>query len=406
MPTDPKDWIALSLLPGVGPTTLRQLFQSDNHPAALLAAPDSRLTPVQQHLLQGYCQQQGPLAEQVEQLVASVAQQHAQILLADSNDYPPLLRASDDYPVILYVKGNLEALHLPVIAMVGSRKASRSGLRHAYQFAHHLADAGLVIASGLALGVDGAAHQAAVDAQRPTLAVMGTGIDRIYPGRHIELAEHILANGGALITELAPGKGPLAAHFPRRNRIISGLSVGVLVVEAAVRSGSLITARQALEQGREVFAIPGPIDHPGSRGCHQLIRQGAVLVQSAQDIMAELPALFGAIATAEATPYSQRSANAVESIHHRSATAIRAGATSVVGAANESLDQACNGTLVNQNSLTSLQKRILNCIDYTDTALELICLNTGLPTAQLQSELVELELLGLITMGAVGYQRL
>jgi DNA processing protein len=183
------------------------------------------------------------------------------------------------------------------LAIVGSRNPTPSGQQTAMDFARFLARAGLVISSGLAAGIDGAAHRGALQTDTPTLAVTGTGLDRVYPARHRDLA-HRIAEQGALVSELPPGTPPLPANFPRRNRIISGLSIGTLVVEAAQKSGSLITARLATEQGREVFAIPGSIHNPLARGCHALIRQGAKLVETAEDILEELGPLLGSLVAA------------------------------------------------------------------------------------------------------------
>ncbi len=183
-------------------------------------------------------------------------------------------------------------LSLPQIAVVGSRNASRSGSDQAERFAAALAEAGFTVTSGLALGIDAAAHRGALSGGR-TLAVLGCGVDVIYPRRNRQLRQRILEGGGALVSELPPGSPPLRQHFPRRNRIISGLSAGVLVVEADLRSGSLITARLAMEQGREVFAMPGSVHNPRSRGCHQLIREGAVLAETLDDIVAPIGGLLG-----------------------------------------------------------------------------------------------------------------
>jgi DNA processing protein len=188
----------------------------------------------------------------------------------------------------LYVHGNVAALHTPQLAIVGSRNPSAGGQETAHAFAAHLASVGLTITSGLALGIDAASHAGALDSSGTTVAVMGTGLDRVYPARHRELAHEIVSGGGALVAEFPVGTGPRPENFPRRNRIISGLSLGTLVVEAAPRSGSLTTARHAVEQGREVFAIPGSIHNPLARGCHALIRQGAKLVETAADVLEEL----------------------------------------------------------------------------------------------------------------------
>jgi len=212
-----------------------------------------------------------------------------------SEHYPPLLKELSDPPVALYVRGDTTLLCLPQLAIVGSRNPTPSGRETARSFAMQLARCGLAITSGLAVGIDTASHAGALAVSGATLAVCGTGLDVPYPRANLELAEAI-AERGALVSEFPLGTAPMKAHFPRRNRIICGLSLGTLVVEAAVHSGSLITARLAAEQGREVFAIPGSIHNPLTRGCHRLIRQGAKLVESAEDIFEELRSLTGALA--------------------------------------------------------------------------------------------------------------
>ncbi len=202
--------------------------------------------------------------------------------------YPSLMQQMSSHPPVLFIKGNVEALNHSQIAIVGSRNASIDGLRAAREFGYGLADQGLTVTSGLALGVDGHAHDGALQAKGETIAVLGSGVDQVYPARHKGLAQRILESDGALVSEFRPDTKPRAEYFPRRNRIISGLSLGVLVVEAAERSGSLITARYALEQNREVFALPGSIYQAGHAGANGLIRQGAILVQSAQDIVDEI----------------------------------------------------------------------------------------------------------------------
>lgn len=201
--------------------------------------------------------------------------------------YPPMLAETDDAPVVLFARGAEDALAWPQVAVVGSRNPSPAGVEHAAMFSGALARLGFAVTSGLAVGIDAASHAAALDAGGTTIAVAGNGLDRIYPVRNTRLAERIESRG-AIVSEFPPGVPPLAANFPRRNRLISGMSLGVLVVEAALRSGSLITARLAAEQGREVFAVPGSIDNPMSRGCHRLISEGAKLVESVADIVGEL----------------------------------------------------------------------------------------------------------------------
>ncbi len=206
--------------------------------------------------------------------------------------YPVLLKETADPPLLLYVKGNVDALVSPQIAIVGSRTPTPAGMRTTTQFAQHLARAGLCITSGLALGIDGASHEGALTVQGRTLAICGTGLNHCYPVSHRALAEKIWRQQGALVSEFPLTMAAQKMHFPRRNRIIAGLSIGTLVIEAALKSGSLITARHALECGREVFAVPGSIHHPLAKGCHHLIRQGAKLVETAEDIFEELAPLY------------------------------------------------------------------------------------------------------------------
>ena len=204
-----------------------------------------------------------------------------------SPEYPPLLAQIPDFPLILFVRGEPEALARPQIGVVGSRNPTPAGRDTARRFSAGLCAAGLAVTSGLALGIDGAAHAGALDAGGVTVAVAATGLDRVYPRSHQHLAARIAA-GGAVVSEFHVGTPPHRVNFPRRNRIISGLSLGALVVEASLRSGSLITARLAAEQGRDVFAVPGPIQSPTARGCHRLIQQGAKLVEAVEDVLGEL----------------------------------------------------------------------------------------------------------------------
>ncbi len=212
------------------------------------------------------------------------------IISHGDEDFPQLLSEIPGPPKLLYVDGDPEILHLPALAIVGSRNPSKGGERNAFEFARHLTSVGFTIVSGLAQGIDTAAHRGALAAGGKTIAFLGHGIDRIYPASNKDLAEEIAANG-ALVSEFPLGTHPGKENFPQRNRLISGLSLGTLVVEAARRSGSLITARLAAEQGREVFALPGSIHNPLARGCHELIRQGAKLVETSDDIVNELAPL-------------------------------------------------------------------------------------------------------------------
>lgn len=279
-------WLSLTLTPKLAYTPLRKLLSALGSPQAIYAASASVLRqhvtePVVQAILAGID------FDRIAPAVAWLDQAGHQIITLADADYPALLLEINDPPFVLYLKGQRELLQRPMLAVVGSRNASAQGLRDAQAFAQNLAEAGLTIVSGLALGIDAAAHEGALQSTGHTIAVMGTGMDIVYPARNRNLA-HRIAERGLLLSEFAPGTPSVASNFPRRNRIISGLSRGCLVVEAALQSGSLITARQALEQGREIFALPGSIHSPFSRGCHSLIKQGAKLVESAHDILSEL----------------------------------------------------------------------------------------------------------------------
>ena len=230
--------------------------------------------------------------DQAEQDLNWFSEPDRHIITLNDPRYPELLKQIADPPSILFVQGDANLLSTWQIAIVGSRNPSASGRDSSYEFARYLAKGGITITSGLAMGIDAAAHRGALASQGKTIAVIGTGLDRVYPAKHRDLA-HDIAHNGAIVSEFGLGTSPHADNFPRRNRIISGLSLGTLIVEAATRSGSLITARMALEQGREVFAMPGSIHNPLARGCHRLIRQGAKLVETATDILEELGALAG-----------------------------------------------------------------------------------------------------------------
>jgi len=224
----------------------------------------------------------------IDEIINHSHQCHSEIVAFDDLLYPSLLKQIYDPPLVIFIQGNKQLLNQTQLAIVGSRSASVSGRETAFNLAQQLTEVGLVITSGLALGIDAAAHKGALTANASTIAVVATGLDKVYPARHRALAQQIISQNGAIISEFLPGTLPKAGHFPKRNRIISGLSVGVLVVEAALKSGSLITARCALEQNRDVFSIPSVINNPQAKGCHWLIKQGAKLVEEVADIMTEL----------------------------------------------------------------------------------------------------------------------
>jgi DNA processing protein len=286
-----RAWLRLLRAPGIGPVTGDALLAHFGDPETLFRAGAAawRATGLSERRVDALRAEPAGLDEDLAWW-APEAGRH--LLCRDDPRYPPRLRALPDAPLLLFVHGDPEVLVLPQLAIVGSRAATPQGAANARAFAEALAARGLTITSGLAVGIDAAAHEGALAAQGATVAVCATGLDRVYPARHRSLAKQIAAQG-ALVSELPIGVGPQAEHFPRRNRLIAGLSLGVLVVEAARESGSLITARLAGEQGREVFAIPGSIHSPASRGCHQLIRQGAKLVESVDDILEELGPQIG-----------------------------------------------------------------------------------------------------------------
>ena len=298
-------WLRFMQVEGIGSSGRRALLQAFGLPEAIFAASHAALTAVVGAQSAERLRRAVPVAgldslstqsvpadvEHPDQAILAAlawAEQpgHHLLTLADAS-YPSSLLTTDDPPLILYVRGRVELLSQPLFAVVGSRNATAQGERDAEAFSAALGAAGLTVVSGLALGIDAAAHRGGLSSSAGTVAVVGTGVDRLYPARNADLAREIV-NLGAIVSEFPLGTPALASNFPRRNRIIAGLGLGCLVVEAALRSGSLITARLAAEAGREVFAIPGSIHSPLTRGCHQLIRQGAKLVESAQDILEEL----------------------------------------------------------------------------------------------------------------------
>lgn len=344
-------WLRLLETPGLGAQSARRLLAAFGSPQAVLRAPVSALRQV---VGAGQADALARPPEGFDVLLAATwtwlqAGPQRHILTLGDPGYPARLLDIADPPLLLYGIGAPELLGTLSIAVVGSRSPTRQGADHARSFAAHLSHAGLCIVSGLAQGIDGAAHEGALEGPGRTIAVVGTGLDRVYPARHRELARRIAAEG-LLLSEYALGTPPLPANFPRRNRLIAGLSLGTLVVEAALQSGSLITARLALEQGREVFAIPGSIHSPQSRGCHALLKQGAKLVETAQDILEELhlPAQSNCLSSA-AQPQPP---------------------------APEEFDP------------------VLNALGWEATTLDALVARTGWPAADLNARLLELELEG------------
>lgn len=283
---DAEAWLWLSLLPNVGSVRIQRLLKHFGSANAIRGATEQDLAQVI-----GTEAATATLAfdgaRQIRIAVDWASEPNNHLITIDASDYPALLREIPDPPIVLYGKGRRALVERQCIAVVGSRNATPSGSETAARFAQVFSASGLTVVSGLALGIDAAAHRGALDDAGSTIAVVGTGLDRIYPARNASLARDI-AETGLLLSEHPLGTPPLAENFPRRNRIISGLSLGVLVVEAAIASGSLITARCAADHGRDVFAIPGSIHSPLSRGGHGLIKQGAKLVEDASDVLREL----------------------------------------------------------------------------------------------------------------------
>ncbi len=416
-PEQPLDglqaWLRLTLTPGVGNATARRLLSTYGLPSQIFLQPraalQSHATAAQAGALlrepPGFAEalertrqwlQPQPAAEPAtgDAVVGTPAETdvvRAIIVLGDPR-YPRLLLETEDPPLVLYVLGAARFLQpgstpfpeSTCLAVVGSRNPSAQGTQNAYQFAQALRSAGLSIVSGLALGIDAAAHEGALQeedtvqggsATPATIAVVGTGLDRVYPRRHLALA-HRIAMHGLLVSEYPLGTPPLPANFPKRNRIIAGLSQGTLVVEAAPASGSLITARLASEQGREVFAIPGSIHAPQSRGCHALIRQGAKLVESVQDVLEELqlPAATTPMPTPKPAPALQESRPPAARRVTRAPSAPTAPETQSRPAPRES--------------------PLLQALGYDPAGLDALQARTGLDTATLQVQLLELELDG------------
>lgn len=351
-------WLALIKAPGVGPVAFHKLIQKIS-PRDFFETDHAlwREINFSERTRKWLA---NPDWQAVERDLEWAEQPDCRILCYNDENYPILLREIHDPPPVLYVKGNRTCLNQPQLAVVGSRNASPIGLETAQAFAKQLAGSGLAITSGLALGIDGAAHAGALAAGGVTIAVTGTGLDQVYPARHQKMAEQICEKG-ALVSEFAIGTPPSAENFPRRNRIISGLSHGVLVVEAALRSGSLITARMALEQGREVLAIPGSIHHTLSKGCNNLLRQGAKLVETAADIIEEL-GFYG-------------------SFHPQEAAESGAG---------------------NDFPLDESYLKLLECVGYEPTGIDTLIARSRLTTESVCSMLLVLELHGMVETVAGG----
>jgi DNA processing protein len=353
---DLADAVRLALVPGVGPRLRKALLDEFGTPGAVLAAAPAHLRRVKgvgSELTRRIAVAREDIDVQAE---LELCAQHAiDILTEQDPSYPRMLREIHDPPGILFVRGAILPQDAVSMAIVGSRHATHYGLAQAERLAGSLARAGVTITSGLARGIDAAAHRGALAAGGRTLAVLGGGLLNIYPPEHAELAAEVAAHG-ALITEAPPRSPPLAGAFPQRNRIISGLSLGVLVVEASVRSGALISARHAMEQGREVFAVPGRVDNRMAQGCHRLLRDGAKLVETAEDVLEELGPLVAPASSAAGTP-----------VHHPA-----------------------------ELLLNELEQQVLAAITSEPTTIDHVLATSQLPTPQVLSTISVLEMRHLI----------
>jgi len=355
-----KVWILLWKVPGIGSKNYQKLLEVFNDPISVFNASSESIKQAgfTQKIVSGIQDIKSSEVAQADIDWIQEADNH-HVVTISCVAYPRQLKQIDNPPPLLYVHGNLSILNDPQIAVVGSRSPTQSGLSAAYDFSKYLGATGLCITSGLALGIDGMAHQGALAANGPTIAVIATGIDRVYPAKHRDLA-HQIVERGAIVSEFPIGVQPRAENFPRRNRIISGMSYGSLVVEAALRSGSLITARLAMEQNREVFAIPGSIHNSLARGCHQLIRQGAKLVETAQDILEEMN---------------------IDLADH-------------INVDNEIIKQEWLGeaNLINEPSGDEDELRLLECMGFDPVPIDQLVVRTGFSPESISSMLLMLEL--------------
>lgn len=356
-----KNWLIFLRAPGIGPGKGLKLLDALGDINAIFNASPATLKAVA--LTQ---KEIAAIVKPEDKLIATdlawlEEPQHHLITLDDAL-YPTLLKEIHDPPLALFVDGDPTLLSTPQLSIVGSRNPSHAGMDNAFDFAKYLSQVGLTITSGLALGIDTESHKGALEVEGKTIAVMGTGIDKIYPATNKALAKRIVRKNGCVISEFSTNMPAKPENFPRRNRIISGLSTGVLVVEATIRSGSLITAGLATEQGREVFAIPGSIHNPLARGCHTLIRQGAKLVETAQDIIEELGPLTAKTVECSVTTSSRK-----------------------------------------QNNLDSDYKNLLKYVDYEATSVDLLVERSGFPTSKVSSMMLLLELQNCVKSTHGGY---
>ncbi|MGB8286275.1 MAG: DNA-processing protein DprA [Candidatus Aquirickettsiella gammari] len=397
-------WLALYTIPRCGLTTVLTLLKTFSTPKEiLLASREALLNAGASASLINYLHH--PDWKSVELCLRWLEKPQRYILPWGDTRYPMLLREIPYPPLILFVTGELSVLQQRQLAIVGARYPSPTGLEIAYQFANELSERGFAITSGLARGIDGAAHQGALAANGTTIAVLGSGLDNIYPNCHQSLAQTILKKGGVLLSEFLPCSLPKAAHFPRRNRIISGLSLGVIVIEASLKSGSLITAAYALEQGREVFALPGSIRNSLSQGCHALLKEGATLIENCEDVVQGLSFLSNPISKrmvgnkALFDKSTKKLVSTVEQGHE------------FIGH-NKGQDRVLNKTdelnpaqRLDIATLDSQDIKLVECLGFETTSVDTLIARTGLRVDKLLARLLTLELQGYISVVPGGYVR-
>ena len=375
-----RSWLALSHVNKLGPVRIHSLLEIFKTPTAVFEVGRAgwQEAGLSEKMMENLS---APDWDKVDADLKWAEQDNASIITLDDDRYPTMLKNISDAPPLLYTLGEPEILKLPQLAIVGSRNPTHGGADIARDFATYLTSMGMTVTSGMAMGIDAASHEGAlktmlkgVSGHGFTVAVTGTGLDRIYPAKNSDIA-HKIAENGVLVSEYAPGTPPLPGNFPRRNRIISGLSMGVLVVEAALQSGSLITARFATEQGREVFAVPGSIHHSLAKGCHQLIREGAKLVETAEHILEELRGFTAGIGGFEA---QDQNSEPKETFGHK----------------------------VDENTLITADdeyKQVLKCVDFEPTSVDKVVERSGLTADAVCSMLLVLELQGYVTALSGGY---
>ncbi|RDK03989.1 DNA-processing protein DprA [Paraburkholderia lacunae] len=368
-------WLRLSLAPGLKPAALRLLLSAFGLPEAIFdQSPEALASIAGEAAARAVLTPASPDFEaQLAAVVAWREQPGNQLVTLDDPAYPPALLTMPDPPPLLYIKGQLDLLHTRAIAVVGSRSATPQGVEDAERFARELSVAGVTVVSGLALGIDGAAHRGGLEGPGGTVAVIGTGADLVYPSAHHALARQIAVRG-AIVSEWPLGTPARAANFPQRNRLIAGLVSGVLIVEAAMRSGSLITARLANEMGRDIFALPGSVHAPLSRGCHRMIKQGAKLIETPDEVLEELGFARAAKTAPVGAPPMQRDDRIQED-------AAQAAASAVV-----------------RSAITAEGERLLAALGHAPTTLEILATRTEMEGAVLQNTLLQLELAGQLTV--------